>query len=562
MPNLNINFLPTSRPEMDKLGWDELDILLVSGDAYIDHPSFGVPLLGRHLLSYGYKVGIISQPNWKSPDDIKKMGRPRLFVGISSGALDSMLAHYTAFRKKRHDDAYTPGGKSRARPNRAVVVYTNLVRQAFPKIKIAIGGIEASLRRAVHYDFWTDSIRQSILFDSKADILIYGMGERAIVELADKLEKKESICNIRGTAFIAKKDMDLDLSEAKELPSLNDIKEDKQKLIIATVEIENQIQNINCILVQSHNGRKLIINPKAKALTEKELDKLYSLPFSRNPHPSYQEKIPALEMIRFSITAHRGCGGGCTFCSLALHQGKNIASRSEQSIINEIKSLLKHKAFKGSISDIGGPTANSYQSRCKINGENCHRKSCYAPAVCQNLELNHDKYLQLLSHVNDINGIKHLRVASGIRYDLVNPTEPAILEITKNFTGGQLKLAPEHCSENVLKKMRKTKFEKFEKFIEIFYNKTNPKKTDSHSSLFVIPYLMSAFPGCTMADMQELSSWLRKKGWKPQQVQCFIPTPGTVATAMFYAEKDENGNDIYVAKTDKERLEQHRTISP
>lgn len=487
------------------------------------------------------------------------MGRPKLFAGISAGSLDSMLAHYTAFRKKRHDDAYTPGGKCGARPNRAVVVYANLVKQAFKGLKIAIGGIEASLRRTAHYDFWTDAVRQSILLDSKADILLYGMGEYAIVEYAKRLQRGEDTNGIPQTVYIAKTDEEIPgIGELKMLPTLAEIKEDKKKLVEATLQVESQVLNSDCTLVQQYDKRKLVLLPPAKPLSGKELDKIYSLPFSREAHPSYTQKIPALDMIQFSITSHRGCGGGCSFCSLALHQGRRIQSRSQESVLNEAKSFLSHKNFKGSITDIGGPTANAYNSRCRNDIANCARTSCYAPQKCPNLIIDNLGYLKLLEDVSSLNGIKHVRVASGIRYDLCVDDMKFSEKVAEKFTGGQLKLAPEHSVNSVLKLMRKTDFKLFEKFLEIF----SAANLKTGKQQFIVPYLMSAFPGCILSDMKNLAGWFKRMNWKPQQVQCFIPTPGTVATAMYYAECDTEGNRIYVAKTDKERLEQHGLIFP
>ncbi|MHC4871064.1 MAG: YgiQ family radical SAM protein [Planctomycetota bacterium] len=557
--HISKDFLPTSKEEMNLRGWDELDILLISGDAYIDHPSFGVSLLGRVLEDKGYRVGIVSQPKWQNCSDIEKMGRPRLFAGISAGSLDSMLSHYTAFRKKRSDDAYTPGGKAGSRPNRAVVVYANLVKQAFPKLPVAVGGIEASLRRAAHYDFWTDALRQSILFDSKADILLYGMAERAVVELAEKTAAGESIHGIQGTAFIAKKDEDISgVGEIKEISSFEEIKQEKFNLVKATLEIEKQVHAADRILIQKHNNRRLVIMPPAAPLAEDEIDKIYSFPFTRDPHPSYKEKIPALEMIRFSITSHRGCGGGCTFCSLSLHQGRHITSRSQKSIINEAESFVRHKDFKGSVSDIGGPTANSYRSVCRSGKGKCSRKSCYSPKACPELKIDHKNYQKLLSAVDRLEGIKHIRIASGIRYDLALGDREFIEKVCSSFTGGQLKLAPEHSVKTVLDKMRKTDFSLFEQFLRTFTD-INAKQGKRQ---YIVPYLMSAFPGCSRDDMKKLSGWFKKQGWQPQQIQCFIPSPGTLATAMYYAECDSAGSSIYVAKTDRERLEQHSIISP
>jgi len=563
-------FLPMSRAEMERLGWDTLDILLVSGDAYVDHPSFGSALLGRWLCAAGFRVGIVAQPRWDSPADIMKMGRPRLFVGVTAGALDSMLAHYTAFRKKRHDDAYTPGGAAGARPNRACIVYTSMVRHAFPGIPVVIGGIEASMRRISHFDFWADSIRRSILLDSKADLLVYGMAERAIVEIATRLDSiahntnahpPTALHGIRGTAYVAgNPDMSasphpgpLQEGEGIKLPSHEDILANPRLLMTATLAMEREAHNGLAWLVQMNQKRALVIAPPAAPLGSNELDELYSLPFTRLAHPSYSKVPPALEMIQFSVTSHRGCAGGCSFCALAIHQGRHISSRSADSILSEVTSLTKHPAWRGSLTNIGGATANMWNAACKGNQAKCQRPSCLWPHICAHFSPDQQSLADLMKSVSKLPGVKHLRTASGVRHDLALTDLSYLQSVVGEFTGGQLTVAPEHNSSRVLSLMRKPPFAEFERFLAAF----DRISRQCGKEQYVIPYLISAFPGCTVEDMKELAAWLRQKNWKPQQVQCFIPTPGTVASAMYCAGIDPDGNPIRVAKTDAERLQQH-----
>ncbi len=586
----NSEFLPMCYQDMQARSWKELDILLISGDAYIDHPAFATALLGRLLQYHGFRVGVITQPDWKDPNITEKlqaMGRPRLFAGISAGAIDSMLAHYTAFRKKRHDDAYTPGGKWGARPNRAITVYTNLVKQAFPDLPIVGGGIESSLRRLSHYDFWTDSLRKSIIADAKLDLLIYGMGERAIVEVAENLDDfyqkhpeclytnypkqkkswQEALQNIDGTVRIIKKSEIVNLPKNTEiLPSHQDIEKSPKLLLESSLMSEKHIQHADHLLVQIQDAeRAVLVEKPAKPLTSYEMDLLYDLPFSRKSHPIYKHgynpehrgEIPAESMMQSSITSHRGCGGGCSFCSLALHQGREISSRSKKSIFAEINKLAKEKSFNGSISDVGGPSANMWQAKCKLkqkeNTFNCKRSSCLTPKICPNFDVDQDKHIELLEEIKNLPKIKNVRIASGVRFDLALTQKNALAEYAGQFTGGQLKVAPEHCSANVLNLMRKPQMDSFEIFLKAFYNYC--KKVGKEQ--YVVPYLLSAFPGCTDENMQELAKWLQDRNWKPQQVQCFVPTPGTVATAMFFAECDMGGNKIFVAKSDAQRLRQH-----
>ncbi len=570
---LSPTFLPITRQEMDALGWDAVDIAIITGDAYIDHPAFGAALLGRFLMDAGFRVGIIAQPRWDTLEDILRLGRPRLFAGVTAGALDSMLAHYTAFRKLRHDDAYTPGNKHGARPNRATIVYTGLARQAFPGLPVVVGGVEASLRRASHYDFWSDKLRRSILLDSKADLLIYGMGERAALETARRLSaaadnagaSKSILYDIPGTAFAASSLAALreeallpETDACVTLPSHEELQTDPKALMTATLALEQQVHQGTCWALQASGARTVVFTPPAAPLKQDELDALYRLPFSRRPHPSYTKSIPAADMIQFSITAHRGCAAGCTFCSITLHQGRQIQSRSETSVLEEARALTRHPQWKGSVSDVGGPTANMWGATCKADPSVCRRVDCLFPSRCPHLYINEARQARLLKKIAALDGVKHLRVASGIRYDLADSDSAYLRAVTRHFVGGQLKAAPEHITDNVLRLMRKPSNKHFERFLELF----TVESRQAGKEQYVVPYLISAFPGCTDDDMRELARWLQQRGWRPRQVQCFIPTPGTVATAMYHARIDEQGKPIYVAHSDRERLRQHRILMP
>ena len=569
-------FLPMSREDMAAVGWTELDVLLISGDAYVDHPSFGVPLLGRWLVAHGLRVGIVAQPRWEGDaSDIARMGRPRLFAGVSAGALDSMLAHYTAFRKKRHDDAYTPGGQAGARPNRAVTVYANLVRRAFPGLPLVAGGIEASLRRLTHYDFWTDSLRRSIVFDARLDLLIYGMAEQALLVAAQRLDAVVSNGEdvdlsqvwdgIPGTARIVRQAELPGLTERTAaangpvyLPAHEEQLENPGKLLEATLAYERHAHQAIRPCVQRTGDRAVWVEPTAAPLCTDDMDRVYALPFSRRPHPAYTLKIPAAEMIADSLTTHRGCAGGCSFCSLALHQGRRIASRSGASVLREAGVLAATRGFSGAISDVGGPSANMWRANCRRDPAACTLASCLHPTVCAGFSAEQTACIELLRSVRRLPGIRHVRVASGVRFDLALRDPEALAAYTGEFTGGQLKVAPEHCRPSVLRLMRKPGMELFERFLAAF---TRHSRAENKAQ-YVVPYLMSAFPGCTDADMRELSAWLAERRWTPQQVQCFIPTPGTVATAMFYSGLDPEGKPLPVARTDAERLRQHGLLLP
>lgn len=530
---------------ISKASTDQFDIIIVTGDAYVDHPSFGAAVIGRLLESEGFRVGIISQPDWRSTKDFTKLGRPRLFFGVTSGNIDSMLNHYTANKRLRHNDAYSPGNRYGLRPNRAVIIYTNRLREAYGCVPIVLGGIEASLRRLVHYDYWDDNIRRSILIDSRADIIVYGMGERQIIEIAKGLD------NIPGTVVVKK-----DLSGLKDyilLPSYEEIKESKEKFNLAMkIIIEEQDPFHGRTLVQPHANQFVVQFPPAKPLSVAELDRIYELPFTREWHPVYNKDggVPALKTVKFSITSHRGCYGECSFCSLYYHMGRIIQSRSRESIIKEVKELTKLKDFKGIITDIGGPTANMYMNICQLWGRlgACRNRSCIMPEKCPELRLGDEETLRLWDEALKIPKVKKVFVSTGVRYDLV--TDKYLEELCKNHISGQLKVAPEHVDDNVLRIMNKPPFKIFEKFCKR-YNEMNKRLGKKQ---YMVQYFISSHPGSTLKSMLKLALYIKKLGYFPEQVQDFIPMPMTRATAIYYTGKDPiTGEKIYCAKTPKEK---------
>ena len=570
------NVLPMSRKEMKNLGWDSCDIIIVTGDAYVDHPSFGMAIIGRLLEAQGFRVGIISQPDWHNKNAFMELGRPRLMFGITAGNMDSMVNRYTSNHRIRSNDAYTPDDQAGKRPDRSVIVYSQRCREAYSGVPIVIGGIEASLRRTAHYDYWSDKVRRSVLLDSKADILIYGNGERQIVDIAHRLAKKESIkeiTDLRGTVFPVKGLLEgwdeLDLTEIADVQPLERYREfiaeqdkslgndQKKKNTVIRIPSYNQINNDSllyafasrilhidfannksCAFIQQHDNRDIWINPPTIPLTTNELDRIYELPFTRQPHPSYGKKrIPAYEMIRFSVTIMRGCFGGCAFCSISAHEGKVIQSRSEESIIREIEKVRDTvPSFTGTISDIGGPTANMYKMHCSIKDERfvCKKLSCLYPKVCKNLHTDHTPLIRLYCKARKLPGIKKVLIGSGVRYDLAIKSQEYIKELARFHVGGYLKIAPEHTEEVPLKAMIKPQIDCYKRFKAMFdkYSKEAEKKQ------YLIPYFIAAHPGTTTKDMLELALWLKRNNYRLEQVQTFLPSPMTIATAMYHTGKD------------------------
>lgn len=545
-------FLPTTRAAMEARGWDELDVLFITGDAYIDHPAFGVPLLARLLEAEGYRVGILAQPDWRDPEALRALGRPRLFAAVSAGAMDSMVCHYTAAKRLRHDDAYTPGGKAGARPNRAVIAYTAAIKGAFKGLPVVIGGIEASLRRLAHYDYWDDKVRRSVLVDSKADLLIFGMGERALLEIARRSADgggPEQWQGLPGTAFLSSSCPE----DALQLPSFEAVAGDPDLFNQAFAKAFRENDPIHGRrLAQQHGNRWLIVEPPAAPLSEGELDHIYALPFTRLPHPSYTEPIPAYAQICFSLTSHRGCLGGCAFCAISQHQGRAIQSRSETSILAEVDSLTRHPGFKGTITDVGGPSANMYGLHCRrdLHKEPCRRESCLFPTICPQLSGDGGRAVRLLRRIRQKPGVGHVYIASGVRYDLLERQPDYFAELLEHHVGGLLKVAPESVCEGVTRNMRKPGRKALEGFLR-YYWESNRRLGKRRG---IVPYFMAGHPGCTLNDMVETALFLKKNRLRVEQVQEFTPTPGTVATCIYYTGKDPfTGEDVYVPRSDKDR---------
>lgn len=574
------DFIPMSRSTMKARGWEELDILFVSADAYVDHPSFAAALLCRLLEANGYRVGLVAQPNWKDAESLKVMGRPRLCCMISGGNIDSMVAHYTSTKKKRSEDMYSPGGKAGFRPDRPTIVYSNLARQAFKDLPIVIGGLEASLRRLSHYDYWQDLVRRPILFDSKADVLVFGMGELQLLEIARRLSQGLGVKDLRdipGTCYLVSPEeleamrSNGDISfEPVFLPSFEEVslrdkksnKPDPMGQLAYAKAFQLKMTNENPMskrcLVQGCNGRFVVQNPPARPLTTEEFDSLYELPFQRVCHPSYESYggIPALKEVQFSITSNRGCYGACSFCAITAHQGRIIQVRSKESLVREASVLAKHKDFKGYINDLGGPTANFQCAACKrqLSTGPCAGRQCMFPSPCANVRDSHLEYLDKLGAVSKVPGVKKVFIRSGIRFDyLMLCTTPKVRgrfmeELVRNHVSGQLKVAPEHISKQVLSCMGKSSVEVYDSFREAFFeeNRRQGKKQ------FIIPYFIAAHPGSTMQSAIELALYLKKQGFVPDQVQEFYPTPSTVSTCMYYTGLDprpgENFKHVYVPK--------------
>ena len=553
------DFLPVNRNDMKKRNWDSLDFLVISGDAYVDHPSFGHAVISRVLENAGYKVGIIAQPDWKNLDVIKEMGRPNLAVLIAPGVIDSMVNNYTASKRHRREDKYSPKNEMGVRPDRAIVVYTSLAKQAFKGIPVVIGGVEAGLRRFAHYDYWTNKVRRSVLFDSKADILVYGPGERAIVEIAARLKAGKSPDEIPGTAYKSH----ISPEDAIQVASFDEVQDNKKSFAEAfRVQYDEQDPYRGHIVSQKHGDRFLVCMPPSKPLSIEEMDKVYDLPYVREYHPSYEAigGIRSLDEVKFSITSHRGCPGSCSFCSIVFSQGRIIQKRSARSILNEVAMLSKKPDFKGYITDIGGPTANFRDAYCKVKGKKgmCKDKQCLYPEICENLNVDHREYLDILKKARAVPGVKKVFVKSGIRYDyLVSDNNPKFLEeLCMNHISGQMKVAPEHASQKVLGYMGKEKIGIYNKFRKR-YSELNKKFGKKQ---YLIPYFISGHPGEDMDDVVELVEFLMDSGFVPDQVQDFYPTPGTVSTCMYYAGIDPRTmKEVHTEKSEIER-KRRRTL--
>ena len=567
--------LPMTMAEARERGWDELDIVFVTGDAYIDHPSFASAILGRVLEAAGFRVGIVSQPDWQSCDAWRTFGKPRLFFAISAGNMDSMINHYTANRKVRNDDAYSPGGRIGLRPDRATLGYCQRAREAYPGVPVIAGGVEASLRRLAHYDYWSDKVRRSILLDAKADLVAFGMGEESILEIARRMDAGETVRDLRdmrGIAYV------LGAKESEErfgpattspqmtneqrpitndqflcLPSFESVAADKPTFAEATKIIHNETNPYNAKpLVQFHDRQAVVCNAPRFPISQAAMDAIYDLPYTRKPHPSYREKIPAFEMIKDSVTIMRGCFGGCTFCSITTHQGRIIQSRSHDSVIGEIESMTRDPQFKGVISDIGGPTANMYEMRCsrpEVEAK-CRRQSCVHPTICKLLGTDHGPLVKLMKDARETPGIKKVFVASGIRMDLARRSPEYMRDLVRHHVGGHLKVAPEHSDAGVLDLMRKPASDDFEKFAEVF----DRESAKAGKKQFIIPYYIASHPGSDLHAMIDLAIFLKRNGYRPDQVQDFIPAPFDVATAMYYTGIDPfTKKPVYVAQHLRDR---------
>jgi uncharacterized radical SAM protein YgiQ len=555
--------LPMTMAEALERGWNELDVVFVTGDAYVDHPSFASGILGRVLESAGFRVGIVSQPDWRSCEPWRVFGRPRLFFAISAGNMDSMINHYTANRKVRNDDAYSPGGRIGLRPDRATLGYCQRAREAFPGVPVIAGGVEASLRRLAHYDYWSDKVRRSILLDAKADLVAFGMGEDSILEIARRFAAGETVRDLRdmrGMAYVlgAKESEERFGDPAAEpgflrLPDFQTVASDKPAFAEATKIIHNETNPYNAKgLVQFHDRQAVVCNPPRFPISQQAMDSIYGLPYSRRPHPSYTEKIPAFEMIKDSVTIMRGCFGGCTFCSITTHQGRIIQSRSHDSVISEIETMAADPEFKGVISDIGGPTANMYEMRCsrpEVEAK-CRRQSCVHPTICKLLGTDHGPLVKLMKDARETPGIKKVFVASGIRMDLARRSPEYMQDLVRHHVGGHLKVAPEHSDAGVLDLMRKPASDDFEQFAEVF----NRESAAAGKKQYIIPYYIASHPGSDLNAMIDLALFLKRNGYRPDQVQDFIPAPFDVATAMYYTGIDPfTKKPVYVAQHLRDR---------
>ena len=559
-------FLPMNIKEVKARGWDEVDFVYVMGDSYVDHPSFGAAIITRVLEDCGYKVAVLSQPDWKNDADFLQFGKPRLGFFVTAGNIDSMVAHYTVAKRKRSDDAYTAGGKNGKRPDRAVTVYSNIIRRLYPDSVIIIGGLEASLRRFAHYDYWKNTVMPSVLFDSKADIISYGMGELQTIEMAKRLSEGypvEALYDIRGICY-AVKTSDYVPKTVVELPSYERVCESKKDYAIAArKELEEADAVRGKTLIQRHGNFILIQNPPMQPLDTKQLDYVYSLPYERW-YPQCYEKlggVPGIQEVLFSITHNRGCFGACNFCSLAFHQGRAVTVRSKQSVIDEAKAFLNDKRFKGYISDVGGPTANFRLPSCEKQKKAglCKSRKCLAPTPCPNMQVSHTEYLDILRELRKLDGIKKVFIRSGIRFDYLmeDQSDEFFEELVKYHISGQLRVAPEHCSAAVLDRMGKPHIETYKKFCDKFYKLTGRMSKDQ----YIVPYLMSSHPGSTLKDAVELALFCKRENIHPKQVQDFYPTPGTISTCMFYTGIDPyTMKEVYVPKTEEEKSMQRALL--
>jgi len=556
-------FLPTNAAELAEWGWDRPDFVLVTGDAYVDHPSFGAAVISRVLEADGFRVGLIAQPDWTTPDSLKILGRPRLGFLVTSGNLDSMVNHFTAAKKKRRDDVYSPGGRSGRRPDRAVTVYANLARQAYKKMPVIIGGLEASLRRMAHYDYWKDALRRSVLLDSKADLLVYGMGEAAIRRIAAALDAGTPVRAIRdvpGTVYACSME---DLPpEARLLPDHDRLKADRRAFAESfRIQYENADPFRGGILAEPYGGRAVVQNPPPAPVSRDEMDRIYGLPYARAAHPSYTDAVPALEEVRFSLTSSRGCFGACAFCALAFHQGRLVASRSHESLIGEAEGLIRHPDFKGYIHDVGGPTANFRGPACEkqaLRGS-CPGKRCLAPTPCPSLKADHRDFLALLRKLRELPGVKKVFIRSGLRFDylLADRDHDVLTELCEHHVSGQLKVAPEHVSARVLEVMGKPSRQIYERFRRR-YTEVNRKLGKKQ---YLVPYFISGHPGSELKDAIELAEHLRDTRFIPDQVQDFYPTPGTLATAMWYSGIDPmSGRRVHVPRDAEEKAMQRALL--
>ncbi len=550
-----------SKGEMKARGWESLDVILISGDAYVDHPSYGTAVIGRVLEAAGLRVGVIAQPDWRGVEDFARLGLPRLFFGITAGNMDSMVSNLTSHKKSRLKDAYSPGGKVGLRPERATIVYSNRVREAFGKVPIVLGGIEASLRRLAHYDWWDNRVRRSILLDARADILVYGMGEAQVLEIARRIAEGDELTGIPGTVVVRKSPSWP--GESETIASFDEVRGDKERFNDAFKAIvRNQNPLRGKVLVQPHGDRFVLHFPPPAPFPEKELDRIYELPYERLPHPSYQAKggIPGFETVRFSIISHRGCCGACSFCSLSMHQGRIIQSRSPDSVLREARKVSEMKGFTGTITDVGGPTANLYRASCSqwAREGGCAHRDCLVPSRCKSLKLGYKQAMDLYRAILDLPKVKHMFIESGLRHDLlVDKEAESYLEyVCRHHVGGQMKVAPEHSSNRVLRLMNKPDFSVFERFMELF----REIRERTGKEQYVVNYFISAHPGATIEDEEELRAYLRQNRMRPQQVQDFTPLPLTLSACMYHTEKHPStGEPIHVAKSFQER-KAHRAV--